>query len=136
MSDDGVCCLFLVAARQPGHFPGRARAQQAQAHVRLHAFGQEAKAAVEEAREKIQANQPDYRVITDPEEIAELMADIRKVQSESQDITIVIVEHVMRVIKMITEHVFVINFGKKIAEVLWTCHYWRYSACFVFDRYP
>jgi len=51
-----------------------------------------------------------------PEEITTLMEDIRKVQSESQDITIVIVEHVMRVIKMITEHVFVINFGKKIAE--------------------
>jgi len=51
-----------------------------------------------------------------PEEITTLMDDIRKVQSESQDITIVIVEHVMRVIKMITEHVFVINFGRKIAE--------------------
>lgn len=51
-----------------------------------------------------------------PEEITTLMEDIRKVQSESQDITIVIVEHVMRVIKMITEHVFVINFGRKIAE--------------------
>lgn len=51
-----------------------------------------------------------------PEEITTLMEDIRKVQSESKDITIVIVEHVMKVIKMITEHVFVINFGRKIAE--------------------
>lgn len=51
-----------------------------------------------------------------PEEITELMSDIKKVKSESKEITIVIVEHVMSVIKMITEHVFVINFGKKIAE--------------------
>jgi ABC-type branched-subunit amino acid transport system ATPase component len=51
-----------------------------------------------------------------PEEITELMNDIKKVKSESKEITIVIVEHVMSVIKMITEHVFVINFGRKIAE--------------------
>jgi branched-chain amino acid transport system ATP-binding protein len=51
-----------------------------------------------------------------PEEITELMSDIQKIKSESKEITIVIVEHVMSVIKMITEHVFVINFGKKIAE--------------------
>lgn len=51
-----------------------------------------------------------------PEEISTLMEDIQKAKSESKDITIVIVEHVMRVIKMITEHVFVINFGRKIAE--------------------
>lgn len=51
-----------------------------------------------------------------PEEITTLMKDIQKIKSESKDITIVIVEHVMAVIKMITEHVFVINFGKKIAE--------------------
>lgn len=51
-----------------------------------------------------------------PEEITELMNDIKKIKSESKEITIVIVEHVMSVIKMITEHVFVINFGKKIAE--------------------
>jgi len=51
-----------------------------------------------------------------PEEITTLMKDIQLVKSESKDITIVIVEHVMTVIKMITEHVFVINFGKKIAE--------------------
>ncbi len=51
-----------------------------------------------------------------PEEITTLMKDIQKIKSESKDITIVIVEHVMAVIKMITEYVFVINFGKKIAE--------------------
>ena len=51
-----------------------------------------------------------------PEEITELMNDIKKIKSESKEITIVIVEHVMAVIKMITEHVIVINFGKKIAE--------------------
>jgi len=51
-----------------------------------------------------------------PEEITTLMEDIQKVKSESKEITIVIVEHVMAVIKMITEYVFVINFGKKIAE--------------------
>ncbi len=51
-----------------------------------------------------------------PEEIEELMADIRKVQQASSDITIVIVEHVMSVIRSITEHVVVLNFGRKIAE--------------------
>lgn len=51
-----------------------------------------------------------------PEEIEELMADIRKVQEASTDITIVIVEHVMSVIRSITEHVVVLNFGRKIAE--------------------
>lgn len=51
-----------------------------------------------------------------PEEIVELMADIRKVQRSSTDITIIIVEHVMSVIRSITEHVVVLNFGRKIAE--------------------
>lgn len=51
-----------------------------------------------------------------PEEIEELMADIRKVQQASTDITIIIVEHVMSVIRSITEHVVVLNFGRKIAE--------------------
>ena len=51
-----------------------------------------------------------------PEEISELMEDIKKVQSESKDITIIIVEHVMSVIRQITEHVVVLNFGRKIAE--------------------
>lgn len=51
-----------------------------------------------------------------PEEITELMKDIRKVQQASTDITIVIVEHVMSVIRTITEHVVVLNFGRKIAE--------------------
>jgi ABC-type branched-subunit amino acid transport system ATPase component len=52
-----------------------------------------------------------------PEEISELMTDIQKVKSnELKDITIVIVEHVMSVIRTITEHVVVLNFGRKIAE--------------------
>lgn len=51
-----------------------------------------------------------------PEEISELMTDIRKVKNESKDITIVIVEHVMSVIRAITDYVVVLNFGRKIAE--------------------
>ena len=51
-----------------------------------------------------------------PEEITELMTDIQKVKQESKEITIIIVEHVMSVIRMITEHVVVLNFGQKIAE--------------------
>jgi branched-chain amino acid transport system ATP-binding protein len=52
-----------------------------------------------------------------PEEISELMTDIQKVKlNELKDTTIVIVEHVMSVIRMITEHVVVLNFGRKIAE--------------------
>lgn len=51
-----------------------------------------------------------------PEEIAELMADIRKVKQASTDITIIIVEHVMSVIRSITDYVVVLNFGRKIAE--------------------
>jgi len=51
-----------------------------------------------------------------PEEISELMSDIRKVQQASTDITIIIVEHVMSVIRSITDHVVVLNFGRKIAE--------------------
>jgi branched-chain amino acid transport system ATP-binding protein len=51
-----------------------------------------------------------------PEEISDLMQDIRKVKEASADITIIIVEHVMSVIRSITEHVVVLNFGRKIAE--------------------
>lgn len=51
-----------------------------------------------------------------PEEITELMKDIGKIKSESKEITIVIVEHVMSVIRAITDHVVVLNFGRKIAE--------------------
>jgi ABC-type branched-subunit amino acid transport system ATPase component len=51
-----------------------------------------------------------------PEEITELMTDIKKVKNESKDITIIIVEHVMSVIRAITEHVVVLNFGRKIDE--------------------
>ena len=48
-----------------------------------------------------------------PEEISELMKDIGKIKSESKEITIVIVEHVMSVIRAITDHVVVLNFGRK-----------------------
>lgn len=51
-----------------------------------------------------------------PEEISELMEDIRKVQAASEDITIIIVEHVMSVIRSITDHCVVLNFGRRIAE--------------------
>lgn len=51
-----------------------------------------------------------------PEEITELMSDIRKVQEATTDITIIIVEHVMSVIRSITDYVVVLNFGRKIAE--------------------
>jgi branched-chain amino acid transport system ATP-binding protein/sulfate-transporting ATPase len=44
------------------------------------------------------------------------MEDILKVQRASSDITIIIVEHVMSVIRSITDHVIVLNFGRKIAE--------------------
>lgn len=51
-----------------------------------------------------------------PEEISVLMEDIKKVQENSADITIIIVEHVMSVISAITDHCVVLNFGRKIAE--------------------
>lgn len=51
-----------------------------------------------------------------PTEISELMEDIKKVQEAWQGISIIIVEHVMSVIRSITQRVVVLNFGKKIAE--------------------
>jgi len=51
-----------------------------------------------------------------PEEISILMEDIKKVQKSSKDITIIIVEHVMSVIRSITDYCVVLNFGRKIAE--------------------
>jgi branched-chain amino acid transport system ATP-binding protein len=51
-----------------------------------------------------------------PTEITELMEDIHKVQEAWQGISIIIVEHVMTVIRTITNRVVVLNFGKKIAE--------------------
>ena len=51
-----------------------------------------------------------------PTEITELMEDIHKVQEAWKGISIIIVEHVMTVIRTITNRVVVLNFGKKIAE--------------------
>ncbi len=51
-----------------------------------------------------------------PTEITELMDDIKKVQQAWKGISIIIVEHVMTVIRTITNRVVVLNFGKKIAE--------------------
>ena len=56
-------------------------------------------------------NEPSAGMI--PEEITALMRDIQKIKSESKDITIVIVEHVMAVIKMITENVFCLTLDEK-----------------------
>jgi ABC-type branched-subunit amino acid transport system ATPase component len=51
-----------------------------------------------------------------PEEMAELMGDIKKVQKESEGISIIIVEHDMIVIQTISERVVALNYGRKIAE--------------------
>jgi ABC-type branched-subunit amino acid transport system ATPase component len=51
-----------------------------------------------------------------PEEMAELMEDIVKVQEESEGISIIIVEHDMTVIRSISDRVVALNYGRKIAE--------------------
>ena len=51
-----------------------------------------------------------------PEEMAELMGDIKKVQKESEGISIIIVEHDMTVIRSISDRVMALNYGRKIAE--------------------
>jgi ABC-type branched-subunit amino acid transport system ATPase component len=51
-----------------------------------------------------------------PEEMLELMGDIKKVQEASEDISIVIVEHDMTVIRTISDRVVALNYGRKIAE--------------------
>jgi branched-chain amino acid transport system ATP-binding protein len=51
-----------------------------------------------------------------PEEMAELMDDIKKVQEESEGISIIIVEHDMTVIRSISDRVVALNYGRKIAE--------------------
>ncbi len=52
----------------------------------------------------------------DPEETADLMEDIRKIQKRMSDIGIVIIEHDMTVIENIADRVVVFNYGQKIAE--------------------
>ena len=51
-----------------------------------------------------------------PEETEELMADIKKVQQASTGISIIIIEHDMKVISSITARVVALNYGRKIAE--------------------
>jgi branched-chain amino acid transport system ATP-binding protein len=51
-----------------------------------------------------------------PDETDQLMADIAHIRKQKKGITIIIIEHDMRVIKNITKNVVVFNFGKKIAE--------------------
>ncbi len=51
-----------------------------------------------------------------PEEMTELMQDIKKVQEESEGISIIIVEHDMTVIRSISDRVVALNYGRKIAE--------------------
>jgi branched-chain amino acid transport system ATP-binding protein/sulfate-transporting ATPase len=51
-----------------------------------------------------------------PGETAELMEDIRKVQKASAGISVVIIEHDMKVIQAITGRVVAFNHGRKIAE--------------------
>ena len=51
-----------------------------------------------------------------PEEMAELMDDIKKVQEASEGISIIIVEHDMVVIRSISDRVVALNYGRKIAE--------------------
>ncbi|MCD8552514.1 ABC transporter ATP-binding protein [Seleniivibrio sp.] len=49
-----------------------------------------------------------------PSEVAEMLPVIRKINSVG--VSIVIVEHIMQAIMNLSEQVYVINFGKKIAE--------------------
>lgn len=51
-----------------------------------------------------------------PEEKEELMRDIRTIQEASKEVSIVIVEHDMALIKFVTERVMVFNYGCKVAE--------------------
>lgn len=51
-----------------------------------------------------------------PSETDQLMEDIAHIRKQKKGITIIIIEHDMRVIKNITENVVVLNFGKEIAE--------------------
>lgn len=51
-----------------------------------------------------------------PEETTELMDDIKKIKIKKPDLSIILIEHDMRVIKGITQRVIVFNHGVKIFE--------------------
>jgi len=51
-----------------------------------------------------------------PEETTELMKDIKKIQEKEPKLSIIIIEHDMRVIKESTERIMVLNYGKVIFE--------------------
>jgi len=51
-----------------------------------------------------------------PEETEKLMKDIAKVKKRNEEISIIIIEHDMTVIKKIADRVVVLNYGQKIAE--------------------
>lgn len=55
-----------------------------------------------------------------PEETEELMEDIGKVKGKYKDISIILIEHDMMVIEQIAQRVVVFNYGKKIAEGLFS----------------
>jgi branched-chain amino acid transport system ATP-binding protein len=51
-----------------------------------------------------------------PEETRQLMDDILEVARQEENLTIIIIEHEMNVIRRITDRCIVLNFGKKIFE--------------------
>jgi len=55
-----------------------------------------------------------------PEETEELMRDIGKIKEKDREITIVVIEHDVSVIEKIADRVYVFNYGKKIAEGLFS----------------
>jgi branched-chain amino acid transport system ATP-binding protein len=51
-----------------------------------------------------------------PQETMQLMNNIQRLKERRRDLSIIIVEHDMKVIKGVTQRVVVFNYGKKIAE--------------------
>ncbi len=51
-----------------------------------------------------------------PDETKELMDDIKKVRSNMNDVSIMIIEHDMSVISSVSERVIAINFGQEIVR--------------------
>jgi len=51
-----------------------------------------------------------------PEETSELMEDLAKVREKEKMMSIILIEHDMRVIKEVAQRVVVLNYGKKIYE--------------------